>query len=234
MTAEEVAQETQALDPFATPWPLVTTWLCFVFVLFGTARNAYGHLLNYRRPDLQPHVLRIINVGPIYALGAAMCLSLPESACFFVRSVRDVWEAVVIYSFLTLIVEYMGGEHLCLHTIAQREEAVPHLFPLNMCLPPMQTASMIRVPKMGAIQFVAVKPVLAALSIVIYLFEGYGNLYYQWALFVVYNISYSIALYALTLVYSASHGHQSLQSKRPLLKFVSVKMIIFLTFCTVF
>jgi len=212
------------------PWPLAAAWVSFSFVTLGTARNACRHLVNYTRPDLQPHVLRIILVGPLYAFSAALCLSMTESACFFIRSVRDIWEAVVIYSFLTLIVEYMGGEHLCLHSIAQREEAVPHLFPFNLCLPPIPTASMIRVPKIGALQFVAVKPVVALLSIIVFAFGGLGNWYYQWSLFIVYNISYSVALYALYLVYWASHEHQALQSKRPLLKFISVKMIVFLTF----
>lgn len=45
-----------------------------------------------------------------------------------------------------------------------------------------------------------------------------------------YNVSYSVALYALYLVYWASHSHTALQSKRPLLKFISVKVIVFLTF----
>jgi len=39
-----------------------------------------------------------------------------------------------------------------------------------------------------------------------------------------------VALYALYLIYWASHEQEALQSKRPLLKFVSVKMIVFLTF----
>lgn len=225
------ASDEEELGFIGTSWPSVTAWVCFTLVSLITARNAYRHLVNYSRPDLQPHVLRIIMVGPIYVLSAALCLSMTrESACFFVRSVRDVWEAVVIYSFLTLIVEYMGGEHLCLQAISQREKPVAHLFPLNLCLPPIPTGSMIRGPKIGALQFVVVKPVVAIVSIIVYACGKYKDPYYQWVLLVVYNISYSVALYALYLIYWASHEHQSLQSKNPLLKFVSVKMIVFLTF----
>ncbi|CAJ1433845.1 unnamed protein product [Effrenium voratum] len=211
-------------------WPVLFAWFGFTLVGLSTSCNAYRHLLNFTRPDLQPHVLRIILVGPIYAFSASLCLSMSESACFFVRSVRDIWEAVVIYSFLTLIIEYMGGEHLCLHSISQNDEAVPHLFPFSLCLPPIATGSMIRVPKMGALQFVAVKPIVAVISIVVYACGQLHNWYYQWTLFVIYNISYSVALYALYLIYWSSHEQEALQSKRPLLKFVSVKMIVFLTF----
>ncbi|CAK9011115.1 unnamed protein product [Durusdinium trenchii] len=211
-------------------WPVLTAWLGFTIVGLSTCSNAYRHLLNFTRPDLQPHVLRIILVGPIYAFSASLCLSVGESECFFIRSVRDIWEAVVIYSFLTLIIEYMGGEHLCLHSISQNDEAVPHLFPLSLCLPPIATGSMIRMPKMGALQFVAVKPVVAVISIIVYACGQLHNWYYQWTLFVIYNISYSVALYALYLIYWSSHEQEALQSKRPLLKFASVKMIVFLTF----
>lgn len=210
--------------------PTGLAWLAFTLVALGTARNAYRHLLCYSRPDLQQHVLRIILVGPLYAFSAALCLSLEDSGCFFVKCVREVWEAVVIYSFLTLIIEYMGGEHLCLHSIADREEAVPHLFPLNLCLPPIPTGSMIRAPKIAALQFVVVKPIVGAVSILVYACGKFEDWYYQWTLFVILNISYTVALYGLYLMYWASHGHASLQSKRPLLKFLSVKMIVFLTF----
>jgi len=89
---------------------------------------------------------------------------------------------------------------------------------------------MIRMPKMGALQFVAVKPLVAVISIIVYACGQLHNWYYQWTLFVIYNISYSVALYALYLIYWSSHEQEALQSKRPLLKFVSVKMIVFLTF----
>lgn len=212
------------------PWPPTLAWLAFVVVSLGVARNAFRHLLSYNRPDLQQHILRIIMVGPLYAFCAALCLCMEESACLMVRSVRDIWEAVVIYSFLTLIIEYMGGEHLCLHSISQREEAVPHLFPMNLCLPPLLTGSMIRVPKMAALQFVALKPLAAFLSIVVYASGHYEDWLYQWSIFIVYNISYTLALYGLYLMYWAVHEHPALQAKKPLLKFLSVKMIVFLTF----
>lgn len=71
---------------------------------------------------------------------------------------------------------------------------------------------------------------VAVISIIVYACGQLHNWYYQWTLFVIYNISYSVALYALYLIYWSSHEQEALQSKRPLLKFVSVKMIVFLTF----
>eukprot|EP00927_Polykrikos_kofoidii_P005844 TRINITY_DN12333_c0_g1_i1.p1 TRINITY_DN12333_c0_g1~~TRINITY_DN12333_c0_g1_i1.p1 ORF type:complete len:599 (-),score=97.41 TRINITY_DN12333_c0_g1_i1:141-1937(-) len=234
MSADNEGAPREVAHFISGPWPVVMAWFCFMLVFCSTLSNAYRHLLSYSRPDLQTHVLRIIMVSPIYAFSGALCLSMEAGACFFVASVRDIWEAVVIYSFLTLIVEYMGGEHLCLHSISQREEGVPHLFPLNFCFRPIPVANMIRLPKMGALQFVVVKPVVTIFSIVAYACDVFDRPYYQWTIFIVYNISYSTALYALYLVYWASHEHQALQSKKPLLKFLSVKMIVFLTFWQAF
>merc|ERR550537_632702 len=80
------------------------------------------------------------------------------------------------------------------------------------------------------LQFVAVKPVVATLSIVFYAAGEYHKPYYEWTLFLVYNVSYSVALYGLYLIYWGSHKHPAVQQRRPLLKFLSVKMIVFLTF----
>ena len=44
-----------------------------------------------------------------------LALNIPEGRTP-INVLRDTWEAVVIYSFLMLILEYMGGEHLCLNS----------------------------------------------------------------------------------------------------------------------
>merc|ERR1712130_845825 len=122
----------------------------------------------------------------------------------------------------------MGGEHMCLQTISQKAGSVPHLFPLSLCLKPLPMGSMIQVPKIGALQFVIIKPALAAVSILVYALGLQDKPAYTWGLVIIYNLSYSVALYAFYLIYWASHNHQSLKSKSPLLKFLTVKAIVFL------
>jgi hypothetical protein len=58
----------------------------------------------------------------------------------------------------------------------------------------------------------------------------YSNKSYQMSQLIVYNISYSFALYGLVLFYMATHHHPSLKSRKPLLKFLSIKTIIFATY----
>ena len=87
--------------------------------------------------------------------------------------------------------------------------------------------------KQGALQFVFLKPILASLTLLLTWAGVYGdqeikaNKAYPYIAFV-YNLSYSMALYSLLLFYLGAHD--LLKPYKPLLKFVLVKSVIFLTF----
>lgn len=51
-----------------------------------------------------------------------------------------------------------------------------------------------------------------------------------WPQAIIYNTSYTIALYALALFYAAIKNHADLQESKPLRKFAAVKIIVFATF----
>jgi hypothetical protein len=212
-----------------SPWFVVVAFLCVFAVVLSTSWNGYWHLVNYSRPELQSHILKLIVIAPIFAVGSFLCLVAP-SICFTVRCFTDIWEAVVIYSFLMLIIEYMGGEHLCLTAIAQREEGIAHAWPLNYCLKNIKVENMIRGPKRGALQFVILKPIMAITSAVVHACGKYESEIYQWTLFFIYNVSYTTALYALFLIYTGSKNHPALVPRKPLVKFIVVKGVIFFTF----
>lgn len=191
----------------------------------------YFHLMNFHRPYLQNHVLRIIMVAPIYGTGAFLGFVAPSSE-FVMSCVCDVWEAVVVYSFLMLIMEYMGGEHQCMSEISGKEDGdVPQIWPLNYCFGPVQQGHMIRLPKRLALQFVILKPFMAMLNIIFYYAndDGYTTSY---SIFtnIVYNTSYSLALAGLFLLYKATHDLPNLENKRLMSKFLAVKGVVFLTY----
>ena len=144
---------------------------------------------------------------------------------------RDVWEAFVIYCFLVLILEYCGGENACVVQIASDPGAISHPWPMNKCLSEIQLdARFLKHCKRWTIQFVFVKPFFAVLSIILNATGKYDSNAYQWILNTVYNISYTAALYALFLFYLGTRKHPGLVDKRPVLKFMSVKMIVFATY----
>ena len=84
-----------------------------------------------------------------------------------------------------------------------------------------------RTSKIGALQFVVVKPVFAILSVILLSSGHYYDEGYQITLLTVYNLSYTVALYVLLLFYFATHA--LLDEHKPVMKFASVKMVVFMT-----
>eukprot|EP00397_Hematodinium_sp_SG-2012_P023420 GEMP01024329.1.p1 GENE.GEMP01024329.1~~GEMP01024329.1.p1 ORF type:complete len:415 (+),score=61.92 GEMP01024329.1:60-1304(+) len=212
-------------------WPIILSTICMLMSVLVTAAHGLLQLHNFHKPYLQSHVLRIIMVAPIYGVGAFLSFVAP-SLEFVVLCVSDVWEAIVVYAFLMLIMEYMGGEHLCMTEMSNKEEGtVPQIWPLNLCFGSVHQGHMIRVPKRLALQFVFIKPVMAMLNIIVYYQHGrsYPTTYSVFTN-VVYNVSYSLALAGLFLLYSATHDLPTLAGKKMIPKFLSVKSVVFLTY----
>lgn len=171
-------------------------------------------------------------------------LLLPSFISLF-ESIRDVWEAIVVYSFMNLILHYCDGENNCLAHITNSPGVMSHIYPLNKCTKPIElNALFLRNCKRATIQFVIIKPIMAVLNV--YLFfratirttdensadetasSESDRLF--WFVFTLYNLSYSIALYYLLLFYLATRTHPLLKNKHPLMKFTAVKIIVFATY----
>lgn len=206
--------------------------LAFIAAAFATSiamLNIVKHLLNYTRPEFQKSLIRIIFIVPVYSASCLM-LAFPDYA-IVVESIRDCWEAVVIYEFLRLILAYCGGESACLTVIMKNPGSITHMFPFNFCLRPIRLDSrFMRLCKQLTLQFVFIKPLMAIVNIVMFSECMLSNTIYYWTQFVVYNVSYTLSLYGLLLFYFGTHHHPGLASRRPLTKFVGVKLIIFATY----
>eukprot|EP00940_MAST-03C_sp_MAST-3C-sp2_P000141 g141.t1 len=189
--------------------------------------NIIRHLRNYHTPHLQIWTVRIIVIVPVYAFVSWMSLKLPEEALYF-NTVRDVYEAYIIYCFIALMLAYGGGENNCLVLMRSRGH-LAHPFPFNFCLQPMLLdAKFMRRCKQGCIQFVILKPILALMSLVLMGVGKYDSTGYQAFLLTVYNISYTVALYYLFLFYLATR--EILKEQHIVLKFFAVKTVVFLTY----
>lgn len=91
------------------------------------------HLKNYSMPQVQLYVIRILFTCPVYAITSSLALSLGKHG-IFAEVLRDVYEAVVVYSFMHLILEYCGGETDCVY-LMENEPRLQMPFPL-CCLKP--------------------------------------------------------------------------------------------------
>ncbi|KAF3425822.1 hypothetical protein QLX08_009527 [Tetragonisca angustula] len=208
----------------------------FVWVaLFLTCQQIYQHLRWYTNPAEQRWIVRILFIVPIYATYSWVSLLFFNSESYYVYffTVRDCYEAFVIYNFLSLCYEYLGGEGNIMSEIRGKPIRSNCLYGTCCLVGKTYTIGFLRFCKQATLQFCLVKPVMAFVIIFLQAFGHYrdgdwspdgGYIYIT----IIYNISVSLALYGLFLFYFATRD--LLTPFEPVLKFCTVKSVIFLSF----
>eukprot|EP00051_Salpingoeca_urceolata_P035474 m.29816 g.29816 ORF g.29816 m.29816 type:complete len:386 (+) comp9280_c0_seq2:225-1382(+) len=200
--------------------------------LFLTCYQMYKHLHFYTNPRQQKWIVRILLMVPIYSFDSWLSLRFFHVSIYF-DTIRNCYEAFVIYNFLSLCFEYLGGEASILAAIKGRNHK-PSYWTCSCCIRPFPyTIRFLRFCKQATLQFCVVKPIMAIITIALVAKGTYndgsldpstGYLYVA----IVYNISISIALMALVMFYAATQD--LLAPHKPVLKFVVVKSVIFFAF----
>ncbi|ESO11429.1 hypothetical protein HELRODRAFT_91402 [Helobdella robusta] len=203
--------------------------------IFITGWQIFSHLYYYTCPNEQRWIVRVLLIVPIYAFDSWLSLLFFSHEEFYVylNTIRDCYEALVIYSFLSLCYEYLGGESSIMAEIHGK------LIRSGLCrcsccfIGHQYTIGFLRFCKRATLQFCIVKPLMAIITLILQPLGHYkdgdfsvhsGYLYIT----IVYNISASLALYALLLFYESIS--ELLTSHDPVLKFLAVKSVVFLSF----
>ncbi|XP_077879697.1 transmembrane protein 184A isoform X3 [Ictidomys tridecemlineatus] len=141
--------------------------------------------------------------------------------------------AGLLRSFLSLCFQYLGGESAIMAEIRGKPIKSSCIYG-TCCLRGMAySIGFLRFCKQATLQFCMVKPIMALATIILQAFGRYrdgdfsvrsGYLYVT----LVYNASVSLALYALFLFYFATR--ELLRPFEPVLKFLTIKAVIFLSF----
>ena len=172
----------------------------------------------YSNGNHQRHILRIIFLVPIYALLSFAALMRPKHS-LDLDTFRDCYESWVVYNFLALCFEYVGGPGNVQNNM-QGKELPPSVW---ACARESQQVdgAYLRRSKQYALQFVFLKPFLSLISWIMHMRGQYGDSAidfkrgYVYVLFV-YNISYSFALYGLLMFYRGAYD--LLKPHKPLAK----------------
>ncbi|XP_078093591.1 transmembrane protein 184ba [Mustelus asterias] len=203
--------------------------------LLITCHQIYLHLRCYSMPNEQRYIVRILFIVPIYAFDSWLSLLFFTNDQYYVYfdTVRDCYEAFVIYNFLSLCYEYLGGESAIMSEIRGKPIESSCMYGTCCLWGKTYSIGFLRFCKQATLQFCVVKPLMAIITVVLQAFGKYkdgdfnvasGYLYIT----IVYNISVSLALYALFLFYFATR--ELLNPYSPVLKFFMVKSVIFLSF----
>ncbi|PPR96921.1 hypothetical protein GOBAR_AA23737 [Gossypium barbadense] len=114
---------------------VILAFFCTAGAIALAVLHIYRHLLNYTEPIFQRYIVRIIFMVPVYALMSFLSLVLPRSSIYF-NSIREGYEAWVIYNFLSLCLAWVGGPGAVVLSLSGRV-LKPSWYLMTCCLPPM-------------------------------------------------------------------------------------------------
>lgn len=206
-----------------------------IFVMCAVPISLWGilqHLINYTQPNLQRHIIRILWMVPIYAVNSWFALRFPEAA-IYLDTVRECYEAYVIYNFLAYLLNFLWTKHPQLDLVIREKPQVKHFIPFCLFPPWPMTGTFIKRCKHGALQYTIVRPVTTVIALICQLFDKYDegdfNFTSAWSyLVIINNISQIWAMYCLILFYKAMK--EELSPIKPVPKFLCVKFVVFFSF----
>lgn len=177
-------------------------------------------------------------MAPFYALTSFGTIAASDTTGYF-NLVRDIYEAVLIYAFFNLLALYVAydfdtGEvdYDRIYSALETKGVRNHIFPMNLILKPMVLISKIRAEwhfkqsRLFILQYLAIKPLTSLIYIIIDVIDSESPV--TWVLSGIVFVSVSFSLYYLVLFYQILH--EELAYAKPLLKFLSVKGVLFFTF----
>lgn len=189
------------------------------------------HLLNYTDPKQQLYIVRILMMIPAYSIETWLSMEYPKYYLWF-NAARDIYEAYVLYIFLQLLIQYLGGERIII-THLEMKRRIRRPWPCHNYKRIQTDKIFFLRMKQGVLQFVIIKPITAVLSLVAERLGIYGDGSFALNKCFIYislinNVSVSISLMCLVLFYTTTEDR--LKPYRPLSKFICIKAILFFSF----
>ena len=211
-----------------------------VFTLVLSIREILSHLYNWYAPDVQKFVVRILFMVPLYSVQSWLSLRFHGPARVYIDTLRDLYEAYVIQSFVYYLIELLGGEDRMAEILSRKEDHfgehgkfLSKFFRMGRWQ--MGTEFLLKV-KHGVLQYVVMKTFLTLLTTFVLLPSGlYGEGTFSWDcaypyLTVILNISVLYAMYCLVKLFHAVKSDlRSPVDWHPLGKFLCVKGVVFFT-----
>jgi hypothetical protein len=213
--------------------PLLATIFAWS-AIFITCHHIFMHLKFSTMLSEQRHIVRILFIVPMFGFDSWLSLLYVNHDIYvYFDSIKDWYEAFVIYNFMSLCYEYLGGEGNIMSELRGKPIKTNWYYGTCCLSNRSYTIEFLRFCKQATLQFCFVKPLMSVLTLFLMATGRYkdgdwsvGSSYFY--ITMIYNISVSLALYALYLFYQATKG--LLAPYEPVWKFLTVKSIIFLSF----
>ena len=235
----------------------VHVWADYVAAIFALLAcilcviQIHHHLYYNHQPETRKYIIRILLMVIVYCIESWFGLYSP-SFSLYLDTIRDTYEAMVIYSFYSLLIYSLGGYENVQHQLYLIPMATfPHIFPFNLCCKQWSFAqgrigynSFLRHTTIGVLQYCFVQPLCAIITFVLH--KSHCHCYgegvfsykvgYPYICFII-SASQTWAIYCLVIFYLAlkkqpieSEGYQLFNAIRPIPKFLCIKGVIFFTY----
>lgn len=209
--------------------------LCALVANIISAITVLHHCRNYTKPAEQRQIIRVLYMPPVYAIISFFSYRFFRSYTYY-SLIEIVYEAITISAFLLLLIEYVASTSVGHSTEGALARKGKRPLPAPFCcwrFRPTKTYFMYTL-KWSVMQYVVVRPVLTIVAIICQRFNvlcessSYNVHFASLYLDTIDFISVSIALYGLILFYDLTK--EELAGRRPLAKFLSIKLIVFFTY----
>ncbi|KAL9182898.1 hypothetical protein ACHAXT_004177 [Thalassiosira profunda] len=209
-----------------------------VVTLVLSFREILSHLYNWYAPQVQKFVVRILFMVPLYSVQSWMSLRFHGPARIYIDTIRDLYEAYVIQSFVYYLIELLGGEDRMADLLSRKDAHLGgHGKLASKVLGHWEMGKdfLLKI-KHGVLQYVVVKTIMTLLTTFLLLPSGwYGEGSFSFSSAYVYttallNLSVMYALYCLVKLFHAIKSDlRSPVNWHPVGKFLCVKGVVFFT-----
>ncbi|KAI6014358.1 DUF300-domain-containing protein [Pisolithus marmoratus] len=208
---------------------------CAALTLIISCVSVLRHCRNYHKPSEQRQVLRILYLPPIYAIISFFSYRFFRSYTYY-SLVESGWLPHSSNGLRLLLIEYVADTASGRDALKAMERKDKRSLPMPFCCwryRPTKPYFMYTV-KWSVLQYVIILPACSIAGIICEAFNvlcesaGYSIHYASVYLDVIDFISISIALYGLILFYGLTK--EELAGRRPLAKFLAIKLIVMFTF----
>ncbi|ORC85531.1 f2o10.10 protein-like protein [Trypanosoma theileri] len=205
---------------------------CAIFATILSLFQILEHLTCFSDPECQTKVVRILFMVPLYAMISWICILAPNAA-EYLNLIRDAYESYALYAFFQLMIALMGGVDTVYRALMLEERPpIPHFFPLCWLEPVKVTPTFVRNCRLCLFQFMVLKPLITVIVIILTAKNEMGSILdvrkgYFWTTLVC-NTSITIAFTALVYFYTGLK--EFMEGTDALMKFLCIKMVIFLSF----
>ncbi|KAG1828261.1 DUF300-domain-containing protein [Suillus variegatus] len=208
---------------------------CAVLTVIISMISVLRHCRHYTKPNEQRQILRILYMPPVYAVISFFSYRYFRSYTYY-SLIEVSYEAVTLSAFLLLLIEFVAATATDGDATKAIERKDKRPLPIPFCCwryRPTKPYFMYTV-KWSVLQYVIIRPAVSIAGIVCQIYNVlcesgpysiyFANVYLE----VVDCVSISVALYGLLLFYGLTK--EELVGRRPLAKFLCIKLIVVFTF----